>query len=119
MPAGKLIHAVMDNYGTHKHPKVLRWLASHPRWVFHFTPTSGSWLNAVETFFSTLTRRRIRRGSFHSIIDLQAAINRTIAEHNHDPKPFIWTQTADQILARLNRPNAPVHQHAETVQTAI
>ena len=109
VPPGKVIHAVMDNYGTHKHPKVLKWLACHPRWVFHFTPTSGSWLNAVETFFSTLTRRRIRRGSFHSIIDLQAAINRYIAEHNDDPKPFIWTQTADQILAKLNPPNAPVH----------
>ena len=70
-----------------KHPKVLKWLARHPRWVFHFTPTAGSWLNAVETFFSALTRRRIRRGSFHSIVDLQAAINRYIAEHNADPKP--------------------------------
>jgi transposase len=109
VPAGRVIHAIMDNYGTHKHPKVLKWLAHHPRWVFHFTPTSGSWLNAVETFFSTLTRRRIRRGSFHSIVDLQAAINRYIAEHNDDPKPFTWIQTADQILAKLNLPNAPVH----------
>jgi transposase len=109
VPPGKVIHAIMDNYGTHKHPKVLKWLARHPRWVFHFTPTSGSWLNAVETFFSTLTRRRIRRGSFHSIVDLQAAINRYIAEHNDDPKPFTWIQTADQILAELNLPNAPVH----------
>jgi transposase len=87
VPAGKVIHAILDNYGSHKHPKVLRWLARHPRWVFHFTPTSGSWLNAVETFFSTLTRRRIRRGSFHSIVDLQAAINRYIAEHNPIPNP--------------------------------
>jgi hypothetical protein len=71
--------------------------------------TSGSWLNAVETFFSALTRRRIRRGSFHSIVDLQAAISRYIAEHNHDPKPFIWTRPADQILAKLNRLNASVH----------
>ena len=93
VPAGKVIHVILDNYGSHKHPKVLRWLARHPRWIFHFTPTSGSWLNAVETFFSALTRRRLKRGSFRSIVDLQAAINRYIAEHNHDPKPFTWTTT--------------------------
>ena len=69
-------------------PNVLKWLARHPRWVFQSTPTSGSWLNAVETFFSALTRRRIRRGSLRSIVDLQAAINRYIAEHNADPKPL-------------------------------
>jgi transposase len=107
--AGKVIHAILDNYAAHKHPKVLAWLARHPRWVFHFTPTSGSWLNAVETFFSALTRRRLRRGSFRSIVDLQAAINRYIAEHNDDPKPFVWTKPADQILAKLNRLNASVH----------
>jgi transposase len=77
VPAGKLIEAVVDNYATHKHPKVREWLARHPRWAFHFTPTSGSWLNAVENLFSKLTRQRIRRGSFHSIVDLQTAINRT------------------------------------------
>jgi transposase len=80
--ASKVIHAILDNDGSHKHPKVLKWLTRHPRWVFHFTPTAGSWLNAVETFFSALTRRRIRRGSFPSKADLQAAINRCIAEHN-------------------------------------
>ena len=109
VPAGKVIHAILDNYASHKHPKVLAWLARHPRWVFHFTPTSGSWLNAVETFFSTLTRRRLKRGSFHSIVDLQAAINRYIAEHNDDPKPFTWAKTSDQILAKPNPPNASVH----------
>jgi transposase len=109
VPAGKLIHAVLDNYGSHKHPKVRAWLARHPRWTFHSTPTSCSWLNAVETFFSALTRRRLRRGSFHSIVDLQAAIHRYIAEHNDDPKPFTWTKTPNQILAKLNRPNASVH----------
>jgi transposase len=109
VPAGKLVHAILDNYAAHKHPKVLAWLARHPRWTFHFTPTAGSWLNAVETFFSALTRRRIRRGSFHSIVDLQAAINRYIAEHNEDPKPFTWTKPADQILAKVNRLNASVH----------
>jgi transposase len=88
VPAGKVIHVILDNYGSHKHPKVLRWLARHPRFVFQFTPTSGSWLNAVETFFSALSRRRLKRGSFHSIVDLQAAIHRYIAEHSLDPKPF-------------------------------
>ncbi len=107
VPAGKLVHAVLDNYGTHKHPKVKAWLARHPRWTFHFTPKSGSWLNAVEGFFSKLTRQRIRRGVFRSIVDLQAAINRYLAEHNHDPKPFAWTKPADAILAKLNRLPVP------------
>src|ERR671919_487579 len=109
VPAGKLIHVILDNYAPHKHPKVRAWLARHPRWTFHFTPTSGSWLNAVETFFSTLTRRRLKRGVFRSIVDLQAAINRYIAAHNADPKPFTWTKPAAQILAKVNRLNASVH----------
>jgi len=109
VPAGRLIHAIMDNYGTHKHPKVLAWLARHPRWTFHFTPTSGSWLNAVESFFSALTRRRLRRGVFCSIVELQAAIHRYIDEHNDDPAPFVWTKTADQITAKLNPLYASVH----------
>ena len=109
VPAGKVIHVILDNYGSHKHPKVLRWLARHPRFIFHFTPTSGSWLNAVETFFSALTRRRLKRGSFHSIVDLQVAITRYIDEHNDEPKPFTWTKTPVQILAQLNPLNAPVH----------
>jgi transposase len=103
VPAGKLVEAVVDNYATHKHPKVREWLARHPRWTFHFTPTSSSWLNAVENFFSKLTRQRIRRGSFHSIVDLQAAINRYRAEHNAKPKPFVWKATAASILAKLDR----------------
>jgi len=82
IPAEKLIHAVLDNYATHKHPKVRAWLERHPRWTFHFTPTSASWLNAVENFFSKITRQRIRRGAFHSLVDLQAAINRYLIEHN-------------------------------------
>jgi transposase len=109
VPAGKVVHAILDNYGSHKHPKVFKWLGRHPRWVFHFTPTSGSWLNAVETFFSALTRRRIRRGSFHSLVDLQAAINRYIQEHNQNPKPFTWTKPSERILAKVNRLNASVH----------
>ena len=107
VPAGKVIHAIADNYATHKHPKVRAWLARHPRWVFHFTPTSASWLNAVETFFSVLTRRRLKRGVFHSIADLQAAINRYIREHNNDPRPFVWTKPAQNILAKINRLHVP------------
>lgn len=109
VPAGKVIHAILDNYSTHKHPKVMAWLQRHPRWVFHFTPTSGSWLNAVETFFSTITRQRLKRGSFHSIVDLQGAIKRYIEEHNDDPKPFTWTKSASDITKRLNRLNASMH----------
>ena len=107
VPADKPIHAIADNYATHKHPKVLAWLARHPRWTFHFTPTSASWINAVEGFFSTLTRRRLKRGVFHSIVDLQAAINRYIKEHNDDPKPFQWTKSADTILAKIERIPVP------------
>ena len=107
VPAGKPIHVVLDNYATHKHPKVLAWLARHPRWTFHFTPTSASWLNAVENFFSKLTRQRIRRGVFRSIADLQAAINAYLAEHNASPKPFVWTKSADAILAKLERCPVP------------
>src|SRR4029078_9977517 len=86
VPAGKLIEAVGDNYATHNTSKVKAWLERHPRWTFHFTPTSGSWLNAVENFFSVLTRKRIRRGSFHSIVDLPAAINPHLAEHHAEPE---------------------------------
>ena len=82
VPAGKAIHAIVDNYATHKHPKVRAWLARHPRWTFHFTPTSASWLNAVEGFFAKLTRRRLKRGVFRSVVDLQAAINRFVEETN-------------------------------------
>ena len=107
VPPGKIIHAILDNYATHKHPKVRAWLERHPRWVFHFTPTSGSWLNAVENFFSALTRRRLRRGVFKSIVDLQAAINRYLKDHNDDPKPFVWTKPAKDIIAKIDRLPAP------------
>ena len=107
VPTGKIVHAILDNYASHKHPKVRAWLERHPHWVFHFTPTSGSWLNAVENFFSVLTRRRIRRGVFRSIIDLQAAINRYLQEHNQSPKPFVWTKPAKDILAKLHRRPVP------------
>jgi transposase len=106
VPKDKRIEAVVDNYATHKHPKVRAWLKRHPRWTFHFTPTSSSWLNAVETFFSKLTRQRIRRGSFHCLADLQAAIKRYLAEHNAEPKPFVWTAPAVTILDKLHRLDA-------------
>jgi transposase len=107
VPAGKIIHVILDNYGTHKHPKVDEWLANHPRWVFHFTPTSASWLNAVEGFFSIITRRRIRRGVFKSVAELEDAIKRYIADHNRNAKPFVWTKTADEIFEKLRRLPAP------------
>ena len=103
VPSGKAIHAIVDNYATHKHPKVKAWLERHPRWTFHFTPTSASWLNAVEGFFAKLTRRRLKRGVFRSVHDLQRAINRFVAETNDDPKPFVWTADPDQIIAAVRR----------------
>jgi transposase len=103
VPAGKLVHAIIDNYAAHKHPKVLQWLARHPRWTFHFTPTSASWLNAVEGFFAKLAKRRLKRGVFHSLVSLQAAINRFVAETNDEPKPFQWTKDPDAILAAVKR----------------
>lgn len=107
VPVGKVIHAILDNYATHKHPKVQQWLADHPRWMFHFTPTSASWINAVEGFFSAITRRRIRRGVFKSVPDLQDAINRYIREHNKGARPFVWSKPADAILDKLARLPAP------------
>jgi len=103
VPAGKVIHVVLDNYATHKHPKVRAWLERHPRWTFHFTPTSASWLNAVEGFFAKLTRRRLQRGVFRSVNDLQTAINRFVAETNENPKPFVWTADPNRIISAVNR----------------
>lgn len=104
VPAGKAIHVILDNYCTHKHSKVRAWLERHPRWTFHFIPTSSSWLNAVEGFFAKLTRRRLKHGVFLSVADLQAAINRFIAEHNTtEAKPFAWRADPHQIIAARNR----------------
>lgn len=107
VPAGKVVHAILDNYATHKHPKVKAWLADHPRWVFHFTPTSASWLNAVEGFFSVITRRRIRRGVFRSVTELEDAIRRYIRDHNGKAKPFVWTKTPKDIFDKLDRLPVP------------
>jgi transposase len=103
VPARKAIHAIVDNYATHKHPKVRQWLARHPRWTFHFTPTSASWLNAVEGFFAKLTQRRLKRGVFVSVVDLQETINRFVVEHNAEPKPFIWTADPNKIIQAVRR----------------
>ena len=103
VPAGKVVHVILDNYAAHKHPRVRQWLERHPRWTFHFTPTSCSWLNAVEGFFATLTKRRLKRGVFRSITDLQVAINRFLGEHNAEPRPFKWTADPDKIIAAVKR----------------
>ena len=102
-PEAKEVHLIADNYATHKHPKVQRWLKRHPRIHMHFTPTSSSWLNMVERFFRDLTTKRIRRGVFRNIEDLIAAIDEYVEQHNTAPKPFIWTAKARDILAKVNR----------------
>ena len=103
LPPDKAVHVILDNYATHKQPKVRPWLARHPRWTFHFVPTSCSWLNAVEGFFAKLTRRRLKHGVCHSIVDLQAAINRFIKEHNQEPRPFVWKADPQTIIAAVRR----------------
>jgi transposase len=103
VPPGKTIHAIVDNYAAHKHPNVRGCLERHPRWTFHFTPTSAYWLNAVEGFFATLTKRRLKRGVFRSVADLQAAINRFLEEHNQHSQPFTWTADPDKIIAAVRR----------------
>ena len=102
-PARRELHLIVDNYATHKHPKVRAWLERHPRFHFHFTPTSASWLNAVEGFFAKLTRQRLKRGVFKGIADLQAAINRFLRETNENPKPFIWTADPADIIEKVRR----------------
>jgi len=103
LPAGPDVHLVMDNYGTHKTPKVKRWFARHPRYRLHFTPTSASWLNQVERFFAEITRRRIRRGTFTHVRELEQAIHDYLEQHNRNPKPFVWTATAHAILGKVKR----------------
>ena len=97
------LHLVLDNYATHKHANVKTWLAKHPRFHLHFTPTSASWLNQVERFFGLITQQRIRRGVFTSVPQLEAAIDHYLEHHNANPKPFIWTKSAGEILAKVAR----------------
>jgi transposase len=97
------LHLIVDNYRTHKHDNVNAWLAKHPRFHLHFTPTASSWLNLVERWFRELTEKAIRRGVFHSVPDLISAIDAFLAAHNQDPKPFVWTASIDSILAKIGR----------------
>ena len=103
VPADFDVHLVLDNYATHKTPAVHRWLLRHPRFHLHFTPTSASWLNLVESWFSILSRRKLKRGVHRSTRSLEKDIKQFLEDNNEDPTPFIWTKTADQILADLAR----------------
>lgn len=100
------VHIVMDNYATHKHPLVKAWFEARPRYHVHFTPTSSSWLNAVERFFAEITDKRIRRGTFRSVRELQRAIAAFVTEHNKNAKPFVWTKSAATILRKINKCHA-------------
>jgi transposase len=102
-PGKRELHLILDNYATHKHPVVRTWLEKHPRFHVHFTPTSCSWLNQIETWFSTLTTQRIRRGSFQSVPALIRAIEEYIAQHEADAKPYVWTATAEAIIRKINK----------------
>ena len=101
VPAGLDVHVVIDNASTHKTPAVHRWLLRHPRFVFHFTPTSSSWLNLVERWFAELTNRKLRRSAHRSVRELEADIQAWIQAWNDNPRPFVWTKTADQILESI------------------
>jgi len=103
VPKSLQIHMILDNYGTHKHPNVTAWLTKHPRFHLHFTPTSSSWLNLVERWFREITDKAIRRGVFHSVPELIAAIQAYLEANNADPQPFVWTATAEAILDKARR----------------
>jgi transposase len=104
-PKELALHLIVDNYATHKHPDVRAWLAKHPRVHLHFTPTSASWLNLVERFFAELTERRIRRGVFTSVAELEAAITAYVAQRNQNPRPFTWTASVDSIIQKVGKAN--------------
>lgn len=103
VPEDLAVHVVLDNYGTHKSPMIKNWLRRHPRFTMHFTPTSGSWINQVERWFADLTNKAIRRGSHRSVAELEAAIRAYLNAKNAEPKPFVWTKSADEILAKMAR----------------
>lgn len=105
-PGGKETHLVADNYATHKHPKVQRWLTRNPRFHVYFTPTSSSWLNIMERFFRDLTEQRLRRGIFREVEELVTAIGDYIDKHNDNPKPFVWPAKASDILEKVKRARA-------------
>ena len=108
-PAERALHLILDNYATHKHPKVKAWLAKHPRFHLHFTPASASWLNMVERFFRDLTTQRLRRGIFRSLPALIEAITAYLGSYNANPTPFVWTATASDILAKVKRARRKLH----------
>lgn len=110
IPPDRQLHLICDNYATHKHPKVQRWLARHPRFHLHFTPTSASWLNMVERFFRDLTQNRLRRGVFRDLEELIMAIGTYIDRHNESPKPFIWTARAADILEKVKRARSTLNK---------
>ena len=110
VPGDKDVHLICDNYATHKHPKVQAWVKKNPRFHFHFTPTSASWLNMVERFFRDLSEKALRRGSFYNVDDLIGAITEYINQHNENPKPFIWTASANDILAKVKRARAALNK---------
>ena len=103
------LHLILDNYATHKHPKVKAWLRRHKRFHIHFIPTSSSWLNVIERFFRDLDEKRLRRGAFASVPELIDAVLDYVAQHNDDPKPFIWTKTAQEIIAKVGRARLALH----------
>jgi transposase len=104
------LHLILDNYGTHGHERVRRWLAKHPRFVLHFIPTSSSWLNLIERWFAELSQKAVRRGVFHSVEDLQQAIHEFTAAWNADPSPFVWTASVEKILEKLVRSQRRLEQ---------
>ena len=115
VPKTKAVHIIVDTYATHKHPKVLEWIENHPRFVFHFTPTSTSWLNAVESFFAKLTKKRLKRGVFRSLQELKDAIHRFLDHTNAKPKPFTWTKDPNKIIAAVKRG----HQMLDSTSSCI
>ena len=105
------LHIIVDNYATHKHPKVKEWLKKHKRFHFHFIPTSSSWVNLVERFFGLITEKQIRRGVFNSVAELESSILGFIENHNKEPKPFTWTKPTEKIIEKVNRARIALDNH--------
>ena len=110
MPSDRALHLILDHHATHKHPKAQKWLAKHPRFHLHFTPTSASWLSMVEGFFRERTVTRLRRGVFHSLPELIAPLEKYLLQHNKEPKPYIWTAQAKDVLAKVTRARAKLNR---------
>jgi transposase len=117
VPKGLAVHLILDNYQTHKHPETVKWLSKHQRFHLHFTPTSSSWLNLVERWFRELTEKNIRRGSFPSVPDLIASIEDYLRVTNNQPKPLVWTATADSILEKVRRGRVTLNKQSANTET--